>query len=236
MMMALARLRDVRERLQHLGKRVADVDAVGGGEAVGDPEEPVEAHRVVDAQRAGMVEHGVERFAERLEVARDEAGRRERREAPVLARRVVIVGRRADAGAGHGQGAVRPGGRAVRRDADGEVEIEADAHAGGARPRLRLAELPVGKPLQPRVERDQLGLFLGEGADGIGAGMAVFVGPAVPRGAMALLRHGLRKRLEQGVQIERLAAVEHELLEIRVVLVVRGAARRCGRARRAPSS
>ena len=167
-------------------------------------------------------EHGIQRIAERLEIARDEAGGRKRREAPVLARRVVIIGRRADAGAGHGQRAVRPGGRAVRRDAHGEIQIEADAHAGGPRPRLRRAELPVGKPLQPRVKRHQLGLFLGESADGIGGGVAVFVGPAVPGGAVALLGHGLRKRLEQSVQIERLAAVQHELLEVRVVLVLRG--------------
>ena len=49
---------------------IADIDAVGGGEALGDPEQPVEAHRMVDAERAGMAEHGVERVAERLEVAR----------------------------------------------------------------------------------------------------------------------------------------------------------------------
>ena len=65
--------------------------------------------------------------------------------------------------------AVRPGGRAVRRDADGEIEIEADPQAGCARPRLRGDELPVGEPLQPGVEVDELLLLLGEGAHGIGS-------------------------------------------------------------------
>ena len=44
-----ARLRDLGERREHAVEGVADIDAVGGGKTVGDPEQPVEAHRMVDA-------------------------------------------------------------------------------------------------------------------------------------------------------------------------------------------
>ena len=54
---------------------VADVDALGGRQTLGDPEQPIKAHRMVDAQRPGVAEHRVDRLAVGLKVACGKAGR-----------------------------------------------------------------------------------------------------------------------------------------------------------------
>ena len=84
------------ERPQHVVKRVADVEAFRRAKAFGDPEQPEEAHGMVDAERAGVAHHRVDGVAVGLELSRHEPRRRERREPPVLAVGVEIVGRRAD--------------------------------------------------------------------------------------------------------------------------------------------
>ena len=78
---------------------------------------------------------------------------RERGEAPVLAAIVERIGRTADARTAARRLRRRPCVGAVRRDAHGEVEIEADAHAGGPGAPLGLGELPIGDPLQPHVKQ-----------------------------------------------------------------------------------
>ena len=60
---------------------------------------------------------------ERLAAARHEVGRLHRRQAPILAEVIEHVGRRADARARSKQRPVRPGRGAVRRHANGEIEI-----------------------------------------------------------------------------------------------------------------
>ena len=118
---------------------------------------------MVDAERAGMGEHRVERVADRPELALGEHRRRDRRQPPVLAGGVEIVGRGADPRARHEQRPVGPGRGAVRRDADGEIEIEADPHPRGPRPVLGVGELSGGDPLEPAVEHDEVVLILRKG-------------------------------------------------------------------------
>ena len=50
--------------------------------------------------------------------------------------------------------------------------------------------------------------------------MAEFLRPAVPGRAVPLLYHRLRQGFEQSMQVERLAALQHEALEIRGVTLV----------------
>ncbi len=168
-----------------------------------------------------MTERDVDRLAIGLEVALGQAGRRKRGEAPILAGLVEIIGRRADPRGRHDEVAIGPGGRAVRRDADGKIEVEADSEAGLLPPRSCGDELAVGEPLQPGVKGDELPLLFGEGAHGVGGGMAELVRPTVPARAVSLLRHRLRQRLEKGVEIERLAALGDEALEILALGILR---------------
>ena len=101
--------------------------------------------------------------------------------------------------------AVRPGARAVRRHADGEVEVEADAHAGGERARRAPRRAGGRRAIAARRgSRPRRRAPRRRRATASVPGSRNSVGPAVPAGAVALLRHALRERLEQGVQLERL--------------------------------
>ena len=195
------------------GDGEAHVGALGGRSAGGHQEELPERHRVVDAERAGVGGRGVDQRAERRGVGRGHRDGGERRELPVLAGGAEVVGRRADVHAGHGDVAVGPGARPVGDLADGEVEIEAEAHAGGERRLARLAELAVGEPLQPGVEADLVGVALGEGGDGGALRVLQLRRPAGPAGAVAIGRHAGGDRLEAGVALERLAAGGAEAVE-----------------------
>ena len=160
---------------------------------------------MIDAQRAGVAERAVERIAKGAEVPCLQRRRRERREAPVLTGGIVVVGGRADPGAGHDQLAVRPGRRAVRRDADGKIEVEADAHAGGAC--ARAAPSPSCRSARNcsqawKVTRSACSSAKARSA--IGRRIAVFLRPAVPGRAVPCCDHRLRQRLEQRVQVEAL--------------------------------
>ncbi len=179
-----------------------------------------------------MGEHLVERVADRPEVALGQDRRGNRRQPPVLSGGVEIVRRRTDPCAGHEQGAVGPGGGAVRGDADGEVEIEADPHPSRARPVLGLGELQVGDPLEPAVEHDEIVLVLREDLHRLVCRVSVRFRPARPGRAVALRHHRLRQRLEQRVEVERLAFLGDEAVEAGDEAFVVPIHERCGRAGR----
>ena len=152
---ALGPLAFERDMADEVVERIGEIGAVGRLRAVGNEEQPLQAHRVVDAQHAGVAHVGaIERGEPRPALAG--AGERVgRRQVPVLPagsrtgraarrpRRLARVPR------------VRPGLRAVGRRADGEIAVEADLEAAPARAARRRAKLTVGEPLaeQGEVER-----------------------------------------------------------------------------------
>ena len=89
---------------------------------------------MIDAHRAGVAHGRAQHLAERLEAARDKAVRIVRGEAPVLAGRIELVGRRADRQSAQHDALLHPGVGAAGIDADRGVEIEADRQAA---PRAR---------------------------------------------------------------------------------------------------
>ena len=133
------------ERVEEDLRRVGDIAAVGRRSTPGQPEQPEQAHYVVDSQAGRVAKVGAQRLAPRLAVELLQSCRVERRQPPVLSGPVELVGRRSDAEAtGHG---VAPAPRvgAVMVEAHGEVVHEPDL--GRDRP-----ELFVEQPLQPLVE------------------------------------------------------------------------------------
>src|SRR5205085_11223347 len=89
---------DGQNRVQLL-LRIAYVDAVLRLAAARDPEEPVQAHDVVDAEDAGVRELVAYALAEVVVTPDADGVGVERREAPVLPLGEEEVGRRADADA-----------------------------------------------------------------------------------------------------------------------------------------
>ena len=131
--------------------RVAHVGAVGRGRAPGDPEQPEQAHHVVDPQPAGVAERGPDGLHERLVAGGPQPPGVERRQAPVLAPGVELVGRGAD---GHVEGEhVLPQPGVGAAGVDAHRQVVHDRHAG----RRRRLQLEVDQPLQPLVEADPVG-------------------------------------------------------------------------------
>jgi hypothetical protein len=132
---------------------------------------------VVDAEAAGVDEHGPDRLAEGLEPGRSELPRDVRRQAPVLALRPELVRRRADAAAEGQQVLVGPTVEAPGLEPDGEVLQHGDAALG-----CRGPQLPVDQPLAPGVEAEPL---LAHGGRSLGHRGSVrspqLVGPGPPR-------------------------------------------------------
>ena len=100
-----------------------------------------------------VARRGPDRLDERLVAGRAQLPRDERRQAPVLAGGVELVGRRADAAARAPAGPASPGVGAVGVEADGEVGRPADAAAAG---RGRAARSSCH--WQPGVEADATAL------------------------------------------------------------------------------
>ena len=139
--------------------------------------------------------------------------RLERGQAPVLALGVEDVGRCADRGAADRDVGVGPGERARRVDPDREVAVEADPHAGGLGPALRLGELALGQPLQPAEEGHAVGVRLREGSDVRTRRVAPAFRPLPPGPALLLRQRRLVQRLEGGVPLQGLAHLAPEVEE-----------------------
>ena len=127
----------VRLEGEHADQRlvvVADVGALVGRAAGGDPPEPEQADDVVDPDPAGVPEHGADQVAERLVAELGEPVRPPRRLAPVLAELVVGVRRRADLDALRVDVLQPPRVGAAGVHADREVVHDAEPHPGAASP------------------------------------------------------------------------------------------------------
>ncbi len=131
---------------------IAHVRALGRRHSVRHPVQARQPHHVVDAQRPGARHVRAQRGRERRVRAFAQALGGERRQAPILPAGIEVVGRGAHAHAERVEVLVGPRFGAVGRDRDGEVGIEADAHAELARARLRIAQLQVRLPLQVFVQ------------------------------------------------------------------------------------
>ena len=139
---------------------IGEIGAFGGLRARGDQEQPLEPHRVIDAQHPGVAHVGaIERAERRPALAR--AGERvRRRQAPVLALGGEWIGRRADRDAARKNGVMRPRLRSVRRRADREIAIESDVEAAFAPALGRATELAVGEPLAEKGELEAWAIAL----------------------------------------------------------------------------
>ena len=146
-------------------ERIGEVGAFRRSRAFGNEEEALEAHRVVDAQHAGVAHIGaVDRVERGPAVAR--AGQRiERRQAPVLPLGGERIRRRADRDASREFRGVRPGFGAVRRGADGKIAIEPNLQAAFARALRGSPELAVGQPLAEEGELEGLAAPLDRALD-----------------------------------------------------------------------
>ena len=86
------------------------------------------------------------------------------------------------------------------------------------------------------MEHDEVVLVLREGLHRVAGRVTVFLRPARPGRTVAVGSHRLRQRLEQGMEVERLALLGDEAVEVgdeALVAVVREDAARAGRARAA---
>ena len=192
---------------QHRVERIGDVDAIRRRHAVGYDVEPLQLERVIDADRAGMAHVGGDKCPEGLQPLLFERAGVEGRQPPSSGPcGTERVRRCADRDARHEPVRPRPIFRAGAVDADGEIAIEADGHAGPCRARLGRRELAVSQPLQPGVERDLLRIGLAKVADRLAIGIAVGLGP-FPAPMLALRDEIFGQSLEGRVKLQRFASL-----------------------------
>ncbi len=166
------------EDVEQLGRRVAHVGAGFRATVAGYPEQPEQAHHVVDAQASGMAQRGADRLDERLVAGGAQLPGDERREAPVLAQGVELVGRRTHA---HVEGEEVLPGPSVRPPG-----VEAHGEVLDHRQRRRRRHLPVEQPLEPGVEPHPLAPVGGEMAHRRALGTPELLGPGRPPVAVDL--------------------------------------------------
>ncbi len=206
-------LGSLRERGQHGVQRIADIATAGRVEALRNPVETREPHDVIEADRAGRPHGRTDVTRESRLVALPQCRWLDRRQAPVLAPAVEKIGRRPHAGRARIAVRPRPCRRAVGRDADRQIQIETDAHAGGQRASLRVDELAGGEPLQPFVEADAPRVRAPERGDLIGARRLQGGRPPLPSGAVTLPDEPFAERFEGGEILERFPLACAERIE-----------------------
>ena len=108
------------------------------GAARRDQEQAQQPEHMVDAQGTGIAHRGPQGGQGGGPFSRSASGR-ERHQVPVLPQRAQRVGRRTDRGPRHHRSGRDPRLGTVRHHADREIAIEADPHAGRARPRCAAA-------------------------------------------------------------------------------------------------
>ncbi len=163
-----------------------------GGLPPGDPEQPEQSHDVVEPQPARVAEGGPDGLHERPVAGRLQPPGVERRQPPVLAPGVELVGRGAD---GHVEGEdvlPQPGVGAAWVDPHGQVVHDVDA--GGRRRR----QLEVEQPLQPLVEPHPVLVLPPVGRHLGRIGVTEAIGPPSP--VLAVL---LDQGAEGGVGLQR---------------------------------
>ena len=224
---ALALQRDMADEIV---EGIGEIGALGGLRPVGHDEEARQAHRVIDAQHAGVTHVGAEQRAKTAPAVARRSDGVGRRKIPDLPLRRERIGRRADADAKREFPGARPALRAVGRRADGEIAIEPDLQPGGFGARRGAGELPVGEPLREQGEGDPFGVLARFAFQRRGLGVAQRLRPTAPLFAFSLLRD----RLENREAPERLAALGDEARvvgEKRIVRTIRARPLEGGKAR-----
>ena len=148
----------LRGRRQQRLERHLHIDAVVGGKAVRHQIKPLQAQHVIEPDRAGIAHRGPQHLPKRLEGFDFETGGVEAGKAPVLARGVERIRRRADREMAGNRDLLVPGIEPVGLHADGDVEIETDLHAELGREIAAGLQLPVGGPLHEFDEFDLGGI------------------------------------------------------------------------------
>ena len=186
---------------QHRLERHGDIGPVLRRSGDRDEEEPGELERVVDADRTGMAHVRLDQGAERREPVALHFEGVERRQAPILALGREEIRRRTDGDTIGEALRMRPDFRPAAIGADGEVAVEAEAHAafeGGLR---CVGQLAVGEVLEPDMVGDGLGMGQRERLHGRSPGAAHLLRPiAGPIGAERLVMGG--QGLERPVGFE----------------------------------
>ena len=199
---------------QQVAERIGHVGAIGGAGSGGHPPQAHQAHDVVDAQRAAVAHGGAQGLDERRVGQFAQLARHERRQAPVLAVRVEVVRRRAGVCAGRVHVTPSPGVGAARTHADGQVLVQADAETALPGFGPRGGQLLVSQPLQVGMERHRVGVFAGETARRLPAGVVVFRRPGRPAPHRRVGGVEVRLQcLEQRVPVQPFAAAGPKPLE-----------------------
>ncbi len=199
---ALAFQSDDAEEILH---RVMHVSARFRLGAARYPEQPHQAHDVVEANGAGVA-HVAPQGLDEQRVPRFVQGLGDHgRQAPVLAQGIVQVPGGAHGGVQRVQMLVRPGLRALEVDAHRHVQVEAHRQILGIRLVGRVGELLRRQPLQPAVEIHPVRVVCGEPDHGGGRRILVDSGPASPPPDSRILSaEMLLQRLEQSVAQQRI--------------------------------
>ena len=203
-------LGDFRQNADELGHRIERICAIVGGVAGRNPEQPVEAHRVVYPQRAGVLQDRSIGLPHGQEITGGDLGRRHGGKTPFLPIGIEHVRRCADLGSDKGQGAVAPCCSPVGCGPDRKIEIEADTHSRLAQPASGAGELAVGGPLKPDLELDIPAALARKAADGSTLRIAQFIRPGMPACAHAVRHHVHADRLEQREALQRFATLGDE--------------------------
>ena len=204
---------------------IGEIGPLGGLGPVGHDEQTRQAHRVIDAQHAGVAHVGAEQRAEAAPAVARRSDRVGRLDVPDLPLRRERVGRRADADAKREFVGARPALRAIGRRADGEIAKKADFEPGGLGARRSARELPVGEPLREQDEGDLFGMFARFAFQRRSLGVAQRPRPTVPFFSSSFVRYGLENRKAP----ERLAAFADKARvvgEQRVIRTIRARALR----------
>ena len=160
---------------------------------------------MVDAERTGVAHVDGEEMREGLRRRGDGV---RGRQAPDLSVGRERVGRCADRHAACEIARAGPGLGAVRRGADRDVAVEAEAEARRLPASRRLRQLGGGQPLQVKVKADPRRMLCREGLDARSAWAAQRFVPGPP----GLPRQDLGDRFEVGEAAKRHAAGENEAI------------------------
>ena len=156
---------------------IGEVGAVRRACAIGNKKQTLQAHRVIDAQHAGVAHIGAVDSAERGPPLTCAGQRIGRRQAPVLPLHREWIGRSADRDAVRERPCMRPGFGAVRRGADCKVAVETDLQAVVPRALSSAAKLAIGKPLAEEDALEALAVTFNRVVDRLGFAVAQILRP-----------------------------------------------------------
>ena len=174
-----------RDMADEIVERIGEIGAVRRTRAIGNKEQTLQAHRVIDAQHAGVAHVGAVDSAERGPALARAGQRIGRRQAPVLPLDGEWIGRRADRDAMRKRACMRPGFGAVRRGADRKIAVEADLQAVVPRALGGSPKLAVGEPLAEKGELEALAVAFDRMVDRLWVAVAQILRPESANSAPA---------------------------------------------------